>query len=590
MKTMIASILATGMTFISIGCQKELGYTGFVDPNGAEGVEIELATDKACYSPGSTVTFSASSMPAGAIYVRYMHLGEKTSDGEVPVSGNTWTWKVPQEDFKGYMAELFQKSANGEKILASIAVDVSSDWSRFPRYGFLSSFGNMSSDAVNSVISRLNRLHINGVQFQDWHWKHHWPLAQDKATGEPLETYLDIASRTTYFSTIQEYISSIHSFGMKAIFYNLCFGALDDAAQDGVKEEWYLFKDSGRGSKDMHPLGAPFKSSIYLTDPSNSEWQSYLGEKTDDVYENLGFDGYQIDQLGDRGTLYDYSGSAVDLRAGYASFINAMKERQPEKDLIMNAVSSFGAEQILGTGKTVFAYNELWGSEDQYKDLRAVIEANDSYSGGNAKTVFAAYMNYDKASNIGSFNTPGVLLADAVMFALGGSHLEMGEHMLGKEYFPNNNLGMPEDLQKAIVYYYDFLTAYQNLLRDGGEFNDVQVSSNDGKMNIKSWEPATGNVITLCKRVNDRQVVHLLNFSQANSTSWRDLNGTMPEPEEICEATIDISVEEEVSSVWMASPDIDFGAHKILNFTQGEGKITVTVPSLKYWDMIVIEY
>ena len=49
-------------------------------------------------------------------------------------------------------------------------------------------------------------------------------------------------------------------------------------------------------------------------------------------------------------------------------------------------------------------------------------------------------MNYNKADNRGEFNTPGVLLTDAVMFALGGSHLELGgDHMLCKEYFPNEN-------------------------------------------------------------------------------------------------------------------------------------------------------
>jgi dextranase len=53
--------------------------------------------------------------------------------------------------------------------------------------------------------------------------------------------------------------------------------------------------------------------------------------------------------------------------------------------------------------------------------------------------VFAAYLNYNKADNGGSgdkmMNTPGVLLTDAVMFALGGSHLELGDHMLSREYF-----------------------------------------------------------------------------------------------------------------------------------------------------------
>ncbi len=232
---MIFNTLAIATLLSISSCQKELGYTGFVDPDAAAEAQISLSTDKSCYLPRATVTFTANEMPSGAIYVRYMHLGKMVGE-EQALSGTEWTWTAPEDDFKGYMAEVYQRSAEGENILATIAIDVSSDWSRFPRYGFLATFNEMGADACNTVIANLNRLHINGVQFQDWHWKHHWPLAQDKTTMAPLETYLDIANRSTSLETIKNYISSAHSFGMKAIFYNLCFGALDDAPEDGVRE------------------------------------------------------------------------------------------------------------------------------------------------------------------------------------------------------------------------------------------------------------------------------------------------------------------------------------------------------------------
>lgn len=582
MKLMLINMIFAGCLLLA-SCEKEQGYTGFVDPNAGEGASISLSTDKATYAPGDEIFFTASEMPVGAIYVRYRHLGDIVAEHP---AAQSWSWTAPAGDYKGYMVEIYRKSAEGETVLATIGVDVSSDWSRFPRYGFLSGFDTMSEDAVNGVIGNLNRYHINGVQFQDWHYKHHWPLGGTREN--PLATYLDIASRNTSLETLRLYISAIHSCGMKAIFYNLCFGALDDAAQDGVRESWYLFKDRNRTEKDMHALGAPFKSSIYLVDPSNEAWQQYLGQRNDDVYAVLDFDGYQIDQLGDRGTLYDYDGQTVDLKAGYASFIEAMKAKHPDKSLVMNAVSGYGAEQIVGTGKVDFCYNEVWGDEDKFSDLKRIIEDNDRFSGNTRRTVFAAYMNYDKADNAGSFNAPGVLLTNSVMFALGGSHLELGEHMLGKEYFPNNNLGMTAELQESLVAWYDFLVAYENLLRDGGEWDDVTVASADGKLSIAPWEPRTGSVASLCRQIGTRRVVHLLNFSQANSLSWRDLNGTMPEPQEVLEATVEIAANG-VSRVWMASPDIDGGAVKELPFEQADGKVKLTLPSLKYWDMIVLE-
>ncbi|BDW75461.1 hypothetical protein BFINE_12560 [Bacteroides finegoldii DSM 17565] len=87
---------------------------------------------------------------------------------------------------------------------------------------------------------------------------------------------------------------------MKSLFYNLAYGALSDAADDGVKETWYLFKDKKHGNKDYHPLGSPFKSNIYLTNPALQEWRDYMAQQNNDVYEVFDFDGYQIDQLGGR--------------------------------------------------------------------------------------------------------------------------------------------------------------------------------------------------------------------------------------------------------------------------------------------------
>ena len=278
MKGIITSVLLAGCIICSASCKKELGYTGFEsDRNETFTGEVMLSTDKAIYSPGESVTLTASTVPVGKIYIRYRHLGETVK--EEAASSATWTWQTPAEDYMGYMVEMYQITDDGEEvILGTVGVDVSSDWSMFPRYGFLASFDVMTEDETNAIIDNLNRYHINGVQFQDWHYKHHWPLGGTREN--PLESYLDIASRTTKLSTLKAYIEKIHSCGMKAIFYNLCFGALDDAAQDGVNERWYIFSDNNHTNKDVHALGAPFKSSIYLLDPANTamcdETEAYL--------------------------------------------------------------------------------------------------------------------------------------------------------------------------------------------------------------------------------------------------------------------------------------------------------------------------
>ena len=155
------------------------------------------------------------------------------------------------------------------------------------------------------------------------------------------------------------------------------------------------------------------------------------------MYKVYDFDGYQIDQVGNRDkTLYDYNGNEIDLPATFNPFINAMKAGDPGKRLVMNAVNQFGQEGI-ATAPVDFLYSEVWAPNEGYSDLARIIQDNNMFSNNTKQTVLTAYMDYNLAENPGYFNTPGVLLTDAVIFSFGGAHLELGEHMLGKEYFPN---------------------------------------------------------------------------------------------------------------------------------------------------------
>ena len=577
-------------------------------------LSVELTTDKACYAPNQTVTFTASgSIPSNAI-IRYRHGMEVVK--EENYSSDTWTWTPPTEDFKGYMVDVYTKDGTNETVYGTIAVDVSSDWKRFPRYGFVADFEEYGKPTakesrVVEEMKYLNRCHINGVQFQDWHYKHHYPVAFDDK-HELMDWYQDISNRYVGRHWINRYIEEQHKYGMKSIFYNLCFGVLDDAQNDGVDEKWNLYVKNGDGtySRDYHDLPSNWKSNIYLVNPANEGWQSYLADRNEEVYTNFAFDGYQIDQLGGRsyrsadGKIYDYNHNEVDLPFGYASFINAMKARHNSKSLIMNAVSGYGAEQILGTGKVDFCYNEVWGgdngyggaSEDAFANLYGIIKNNDKFSNNTLRTVFAAYMNYDKADrtdladNDKLMNTPGVLLTDAVMFALGGSHLELGDHMLSREYFPAAPLAMTDELKTAMIRYYDFMTAYQNLLRDNTTKNDfsANVSTTSGNA-ICAWPPKAHNIVTYSKNVGTSQVYHFLNFLDTDDLSWRDKDGTRSEPALRKNIEMTVTTSKNISKVWAATPDADGGIPQELSFTQDGDNVTFTLPSLKYWTMVVFE-
>lgn len=556
---------------------------------------FDLWTDKACYKPGETVWIEAAKFAdyPGAT-IRYRRGMEVIK--EEPLKQQWWPWNPPVEDFRGYLVDVYRLDADGnEVILGSIGVDVSSHWSRYPRNGYTAWFEPGKEQYIGGDVAFLNRRHINVVQFQDWHWKHHYPYCGDAE-------YTDIANNKVSLNVVKEFISSQHGFNMKSLFYNLGFGALEnaDAAKDGVKEEWYYYFDQNHTWKDYHDLPDNWKSDITFVDPGNTEWQNYLCDRNDEVYRNLDFDGFQVDQVGRRGDgyIYDYWGNRHLMADRFPSLLQAFKRRHPEKSLIMNSVSKHGADQIASSGVVDACYSELWSEEDSFMDLYWVIFDNKKASGNEQmKTIFACYMNYDFADkNPGKpFNNPGVLLTDACMFALGAFHLELGTggNMLGREYFPNTNLHMDDELKGSITRYYDFITAYENYIYDTSHELTPTVSSLSGhKLSI--WNYALGpqprKVVIHAKETREGAMVfHLLNFKSTNSLSWRDINADMPKPETQTDIVLDIDCDRMVSRIWAATPDSDACVPRPLEFTQNGRSVRVTVPSLEYWTMLVLE-
>ena len=538
---------------------------------------VSITTDKAVYAPGSVVRFTGD-RSQGGLGVRYWHLGDIVEEKLLDDSAE-WTWTLPATDFQGYMVELIGKNAQGVvRTVGTVAVDASSDWTRFPRYGFLSRFGNVVPSKRASVIANLNRYHINGLQYYDWMYDHHHPLAGTPEDPDPEWPSIigDLCER----EVVQGYIEEAHKYNMASMFYDLCYGVLEWAEEDGVSPSWYIYKEPSHRNRDYHPLSAPFRSNIYLVDPGHAGWLDYFADRVDEVYQVFGFDGFHIDQLGNRGDRYGADGKKVDMPSGYGKFLEKMKQSRPDKKLAFNAVSRYGQSKI-AAAPSDFLYNEVWTTG--FSEIDKILEENKSLAPGK-NTVLAAYMNYKQS---GTFNTPAVLLADAVIFALGGSHLELGEHMLSNEYFPSANLKMSSELSEKLVSYYDFLTGYENLLRDGAVKSGLSVSSDDVKM--APWGPEKGSVNTAAFQVGNKLVVHLLNFENAKHLDWRDdsMNQANPSTRENIDITIRSS--RDVKRVWVASPDIDGGVPREVSFSASGISIKLRVPSLTYWTMIVIE-
>jgi dextranase len=556
---------------------------------GETGRIAYLNSDRARYEPGKPVQFLLhlkDTSQGDALYVRYSYLSQPLTDETVKLKDGSasWSWTPPKDDYRGYLVDVFVMQSGAYVDHAGIGVDVSSDWGKFPRYGYLADFSDMPAETQKGVIDRLNRLHLNGIQFYDWQAKHHQPLATQD--GQLAANWTDIANRTISAETVKRYIDEAHALGMKAMNYNLLFGANRNYEQDGAKKEWGLFKDTLHDEQDHHPLPSSWKSDIFIMDPGNKEWQNYLIAQEKKVFETLPFDGFHVDQLGDRGALWDYNGNMVDLPSSYQSFLQAGKQKL-DVDYVMNAVNQFGQQQI-AQSPVKFLYTEVWLNE--FKDLTDVIGQNSGLSHYEKNTVIAAYMDYDLADGSGQFNAPGVLLTDAAIFAAGGAHIEAGESLLAKEYFPNRNLAVPDSLWKQLQGYYDFLVAYENLLRDGVTEAKPPLEAAGGPQ--LSEDPEKGKLWTIAREKGNTSIVHLINLTNADSTEWKDAGGTQPEPAMLqnLEYRLQLKEGKKVKRIWLATPDQYSGSPIPLSFTNKDGAVSFAVPYLKYWDMIVIEY
>lgn len=563
---------------------------GLAQPAAAQYVS-SAQTDKACYAPGEAVAFTVSidtPQSGQTLQVKYYQACTLVSQQTVPAATATvsWRWTPPGTDYQGYLVGLTLQNGSTVYDQASIGVDVSSDWAKFPRYGFLSAYGQLSGAAMDATMQQLTRYHLNGLQFYDWMDQHHKPLAGTPAA--PAAQWNDLANRPTYYATVKGYIDRAHAAGMKAMFYNLLYGAYPSASNEGVDlTNWGLYTDANHAGR-YAITGLPSSwetTTLPLQDPGNAAWRSYLLARHGDVYDaGFGFDGWHVDQIGDPGAVYTYGGQAANLPQGFASMLTDAKAARPSKALVMNAVDGFGQPQI-APAPVDFVYTEMWTSHEGYADIASTIQANETASGGK-RNVMAAYVNRAKSNSTGYFNDASVLMADAVMFAFGGAHIELGEHLLGNEYFPNSNLQMSTRLQQNLISYYDFLTGYENLLRgDGRTFNQVALTGT----NVQAWPPALGKIASVGTTVGSRHIFHLLNFTQAQTLSWRDNNQVQPEPTPRTNLALGFPFATPVTRLWVASPDANGGLSQDVPFTQTGGTVSFTLPSLKYWTMVVAE-
>jgi dextranase len=433
----------------------------------------------------------------------------------------------------------------------------------------------------------LKNYHLNGIEFYDWQWKHHIPY-------NPNSIWPDVANRTIYESTVTNYIAAAHGYDMMTMNYNSYGMAYANYQTDGsgVTLSMGIFSGSpaSNGNQYGYQLPATWATTnLYGFNNRDTNWQNYIYGREQDVFNNFAFDGWHIDTVGQH-TAYDYSGTFFSLDDYNPQFINNAKTALGKR-MTFNTVDAGGENQVAQSANVDFVYSELWSANANYNDFNNRVNNVRTYC--SKALVMPAYM--DTGLSSGYFNEPGVLLADAAMFACGGAHLELGDgnEMLNNDYFPNDsNVLMTSSLTAAMHAYYDFLVGYENLLR-----GDTVSANNTVTITgvATSTNGSAGTVWAISKKTLGYNIIHLVNLLNSTNAAWNDYNGACPVPPTLGNLAIKMYYTGSIGggNLWYATPDTNYGSATQLSYTTGSDGggnfINFTVPQLQYWDMIWLE-
>ncbi|MDQ6419777.1 glycoside hydrolase family 66 protein [Paenibacillus sp. LHD-117] len=397
-----------------------------------------LTVSKARYQPGEEaefhIDFNESASWSGKLILAYYSANRPVGSVEREItvqegaeSDLTVNWQPPATDFRGYLVKAYiEEMPNAFK---TAAVDVSSDWTHFPRYGYTSEFPDETSEESDAKLKQLSQeYYLNGYQFYDWMWRHDVSvISKLDENGEPLRdengefvtqeiapglSYDDLLGRPLYPATVKQQAEAAQKYGSAAMAYQMNYAAREQYEKFGVKKEWGLYNKNARFPNPdplMYQNGFFFDwvpSALYLQDPGNEEWQAYITREFSRSVDDFGFDGIHLDQWGasDNDFLYDYYGNERYYSLDYDELINATKEaltvNDPGKnDVTFNMVGGNGGYSEVPSPSTMtdFDYSEIWTDKDNYRDLLKVIEDTKSKN-GNKAMVIAAYMNYKQAT------------------------------------------------------------------------------------------------------------------------------------------------------------------------------------------------
>jgi dextranase len=458
-----------------------------------------LLPTRASYRPGDAIRVEIrGAIPADGTLSVWRH-GELVHRGPIGPGDHQ---DLPDLPAGGYGIEL--ESSEG---VTRTAIEVASDPRSRLRYGFVASY--QPGKDSGAVADFARRLHLNGIQFYDWAYRH-----ADLLGGG--EQYDDALGQPITLATVRELIADLRAVGSASYGYAAVYAVGPD--------EWPSWSRHAllRPSGEAYALG----DFLYILDPATPAWLEHFTADLAEAVERLGFDGFHLDQYGYPKHAATPDGAVVDVSASFVRLIEAVRDRLPESRLIFNNVNDFPTWDSASADQDA-VYIEPWKPVLTLGALADVATRARAASNGQP-VVLAAYQHvYDQADPASADRVAAFTMA--TLFSHGATQLLAGEQgsLLVDPYYVRNREAVPETIA-FLARWYDFAVEHDALLFDPaivdvtasyvGDYNDdLDIAYPDAEV----AETATpGAVWRRVVRTGEGLVVHVINLVGQDDALW----------------------------------------------------------------------
>lgn len=550
---------------------------------------LDAYTDRATYLPGDRAAIQtvlrndARRIVRGILRARLLMLDAELARVEAPLelaprarAATALSLTLPPDDLRGYGIEIeFADSRGRVRARAATALDVCADWTRAPRYGFLSDFACDENDSHERVAA-LARYHINAIQFYDWMYRHQEFLP-------PTREFVDPLGRRLSLDTVQRKIQLAQQLGMRALAYAAIYAANRDFFTEHREEG--LYRSDGQ----------PFMLGDFLniTNIAHPAWRARLLAECRRAVDELGFDGIHLDQYGYPRIGYSLDGARVDVEKELPAFLSAVRAAVGNAPTVFNAVNAWPLAAVAQSTLEPL-YVEVWPPNDTFRDLREIIlRARDLRSG--RAPVLAAYLrdfqSADPAVQRGAMNALRRLTA--AIYLNGGSHIVLGERdgVLCAPYFPDYARLRPAWV-RAVRADYDFIARYAEYFFDP-TWRDNSATSVGGineefRLDMPRYGPnaEANSVWTIARAKEHTLTLGLVNLRGMEAPLW---NAPQPAARRIRALRVTLQLEKPIQAVYFASPDYDTGRAVPLPIQRAGRLARVTIPELAYWGLVIVQ-